>query len=825
MGGYYVNEEVRKMYGIPLSQLTPEQREILRQDGIRRAKLIEERQRDFMRNNKRAFEDAEKLNKVLASIYGSCQKELLGNVAETIAKVKKAGGEWSYANQSALTRSRGLFEQINKELVKLGKEENTVFRTNLQNIYTDQFLRTLYSLGQTQTINSSFAMLNPRLIQDTLDYPWSGAMFSDRLWLDKDRLGRNLRIGLTQSMILGEDMDKIADRVGANINTSKYNAMRVARTETKRVTYSSQAAAFADQGVDEVRYMAANNGGDSRTCDLCREDHGKKFKLGEEPSLPRHPNCRCWYIPVTRDTFEENELNELTGSVRGAENYEKWKEKEAARIKAAQELADKEKSPQDLITAKVMEDMKRAQDERKVLSLQIDTLESERDKIPTQYAKTLSDLELKKSSYRDIINKKADEIDAINAEMAEISKKRIKAGDLLDAKKISEEEYDKIAEEVRKERRIKKDLVNQKNDEIAEAEFKIRETEQEILETKREIQKKQDEITSKIQKLNDAIMKSMENDKDRYLDIEYVGDSMERYTQADLFKSLREGHRSIKSFDMDTYKDELVQMAQRMDKDALIIQKKLSHLIQGNEYSQKKAGWYAPAEKRVHMDMSSNTHERSLKNGLKGAWQTKFHEEGHQLDDIVSGIEKIAGKTKQSFFDRAFTSSAFPTGKKIQDAIEKDLIKFVNTAIDYSNTKEGQSYKAINGLGRVTSDARYAFTRYMVHLTSGGMDSKTTCQLGVLTDAIGLFTKDKLGRNMLGFGWGHDSSYNKRTGRDGSASETWATFCALRVCGSKEEVDMMKKVMPETWDCMNKIYHEIAVYLEEHDLEYNDFKI
>lgn len=335
VSGYYVNEAVRKMYGIPLSQLTPEQREILRQDGIRRAKLIDERQKDFMRNNKRAFEDAEKLNKVLASIYGSCQKEILGNVAETIAKVKKAGGEWSYANQSALTRSRGLFEQINKELIKLGKQENTVFRTNLQNIYTDQFLRTVYTLGQTQTVKSSFNMLNPRLIQDTLGYPWSGAMFSDRLWLDKDRLGRNLRVGLTQSMILGEDMDRIADRVGANINTSKYNAMRVARTETKRVTYSSQAAAFGDQNVGEVRYMAANNGGDSRTCDLCKEDHGKVYKLGEEPSLPRHPNCRCWYIPVVKDTFEDNELNELTGSVRGAENYEKWKEKEAARIKAA----------------------------------------------------------------------------------------------------------------------------------------------------------------------------------------------------------------------------------------------------------------------------------------------------------------------------------------------------------------------------------------------------------------------------------------------------------------------------------------------------------
>ena len=268
---------------------------------------------------------------------------------------------------------------------------------------------------------------------------------------------------------------------------------------------------------------------------------------------------------------------------------------------------------------------------------------------------------------------------------------------------------------------------------------------------------------------------------------------------------------------MDTYKDELVQMAQRMDKDALIIQNKLSHLIQGNEYSQKNAGWYSPLEKKVHMDMGSNTHERALKNGLAGSWQTKFHEEGHQLDHILSSVETIAGSDVKGY---AFTSSKYPTGKKIQEAIEKDLINFLNEAVKYSNEKEGQSYKPVKGLGRITSDTRFAFTRYMVHLTSGGRDSVASCQLGVLTDAIGLYTKDRLGRNQLGFGWGHDSSYNKQTGTNGSASETWATFCALRVCGSKEEIAVMKKVMPETWDCLNKIYHDVAVYLENHELEY-----
>lgn len=324
----YVNKEVAKMYGIPYSELTPEQKKILHEDSVRRAKLIKEREEAVLKNNLKAFEDEAKLEKVLASIYASCQKEILASVTETIAKVQKAGGEWSYANQSALTRSRGLFEQIGEQIKALGQKEQITFRQGLSNIYTDQFLRQVYDLGQSITVKANFNRLNPALIQKTLDYPWSGAMFSDRLWQDKERLGRNLRVGLTQSMILGEGIPQITDRINKGIDTARYNAERVARTETKRVTYCAHDDVYKDTGVEELRYRCAN-GGDSRTCQYCREDNGKVFKRGEEPTLPRHPNCRCVYIPVVSDTFEDNELNELTGSVRGAENYEKWREAEA----------------------------------------------------------------------------------------------------------------------------------------------------------------------------------------------------------------------------------------------------------------------------------------------------------------------------------------------------------------------------------------------------------------------------------------------------------------------------------------------------------------
>ena len=324
----YVNKEVAKMYGIPYSELTPEQKKILHEDSMRRAKLIKEREEAVLKNNLKAFEDEAKMEKVLASIYASCQKEILASVIETIAKVQKAGGDWSYANQSALTRSRGLFEQIGEQIKALGQKEQITFRQGLSNIYTDQFLRQVYDLGQSITVKANFNRLNPALIQKTLDYPWSGAMFSDRLWQDKERLGRNLRVGLTQSMILGEGIPQITDRINKGIDIARYNAERVARTETKRVTYCAHDDVYKDTGVEELKYRCAN-GGDSRTCQYCRADNGKTFKRGEEPTLPRHPNCRCVYIPVVSDTFEDNELNELTGSVRGAENYEKWREAEA----------------------------------------------------------------------------------------------------------------------------------------------------------------------------------------------------------------------------------------------------------------------------------------------------------------------------------------------------------------------------------------------------------------------------------------------------------------------------------------------------------------
>ncbi len=84
----YVNEAVKAMYGIPYNQLTAEQKRILHEDSIRRAKLIEEREKAVLQNNLKAFEDEARMEKVLASIDRQSQQEILAKVTETIAKVE-----------------------------------------------------------------------------------------------------------------------------------------------------------------------------------------------------------------------------------------------------------------------------------------------------------------------------------------------------------------------------------------------------------------------------------------------------------------------------------------------------------------------------------------------------------------------------------------------------------------------------------------------------------------------------------------------------------------------------------------------------------------
>jgi hypothetical protein len=461
---------------------------------------------------------------------------------------------------------------------------------------------------------------------------------------------------------------------------------------------------------------------------------------------------------------------------------------------------------------------------RKDLQMQIDTKNEEYKNIPSKYQAQVDDLEAKKAEAQARATAKKLEKEALEAEKATIPQRREALLAEYDAKRISDSEYTERSEAIRADRRRLKDLIAQVENEYYSCYNEIDSYNNAIQRISKQIADDRYKLMAEIRSLDDEIRLLYAFEQDLHLDIDYVGDSLERYAHIGEFRSIREALRANTSFDFDAYSSELVKMAQRMDGDALEINKALSTVISNNHYSDKGTGWYSPVKRRVEMDMSSNTHERALGNGLSGSWQTKYHEEGHQLDHILAKVDDVAGSG--SGFQWAFTDPSTATGKKIQAALEEDLLGFVNQAVSYYNGVHSadsgfKAVKAITSFDRLPREVRYAFDEFYCSLTSSGMDKAEACRMGIFLDAIGLFTKDRLSRNTLSCGgWGHDSSYNKDRGKAGSASETWATFYSLRTAGSKAEVTRAQELLPKTWGVMDGIFHSISEYVRKSGLSY-----
>lgn len=277
-----------------------------------RAKLIAKYQRDYMNGNNSVFSTEKTLTQGLERMYREVGKEITRTMYEIRAELEKsdsfnASGIWK------IERYNNLFHQVNEHLTQLGVAENKLIENNLQYIFSNEYLESIYRYAQMgYAVQPNFRMLNPNFINAAIQYPWSGKMFSDSIWADKNLLAKNLRNTMVQNMILGESMPKLADRITKNLNTTKANALRVARTETMRVSYVANRQSMKDSGIEKVKYLVAL---DERLCDVCGglgaggENKDGVYVLGEEPMLPTHPNCRCTYV-AEQDDFMKN-LSEL----------------------------------------------------------------------------------------------------------------------------------------------------------------------------------------------------------------------------------------------------------------------------------------------------------------------------------------------------------------------------------------------------------------------------------------------------------------------------------------------------------------------------------
>lgn len=122
----------------------------------------------------------------------------------------------------------------------------------------------------------------------------------------KSSLNNILANGLangTNPRTLARDMVKSMDGI------SKTRALRIARTEVVYAHAEGQLDSFEKLGVEEIGAMAEwSTAGDNRVCPLCSALEGVTLTVKKARGMiPRHPNCRCAWIPAFVDMKEKGQ--------------------------------------------------------------------------------------------------------------------------------------------------------------------------------------------------------------------------------------------------------------------------------------------------------------------------------------------------------------------------------------------------------------------------------------------------------------------------------------------------------------------------------------
>ena len=121
------------------------------------------------------------------------------------------------------------------------------------------------------------------------------------------QMSRILAEGLSQGRGIRVIARSLRDNV---IKMNNTRALVIARTEIVRAHAEGQLDAFEILGVKEVGILAEwITAGDERVCPECDALEGVVMTIDEARGLiPRHPNCRCAWIPADKDRRERGQI-------------------------------------------------------------------------------------------------------------------------------------------------------------------------------------------------------------------------------------------------------------------------------------------------------------------------------------------------------------------------------------------------------------------------------------------------------------------------------------------------------------------------------------
>lgn len=151
------------------------------------------------------------------------------------------------------------------------------------------------------TLGVAFNKISANKLTKIIYSDWSGKEWTDRLWKDREVVGKKVQKILEKGVPQGTSLQTMSRELAEATNQSFNDSFRLIRTETAhidgQVTIDSFKQAKRELGYTRYIYDAFM---DSRTSTICRELDNQRFYIDDAEAgvnfPPMHPNCRSTCI-------------------------------------------------------------------------------------------------------------------------------------------------------------------------------------------------------------------------------------------------------------------------------------------------------------------------------------------------------------------------------------------------------------------------------------------------------------------------------------------------------------------------------------------------
>lgn len=247
-------------------------------------------------------------NKNLTAIEISDYRRQMNNL---MSEYKRTGSEKLLARMNELearvvvTRLDTIKNQIELRMDILAEELNGNLEGHLKDIYEQAYLTSGEDISVGLSIDKAFTSADVSIIEQVVKYPYSGMLFSDRIWKCTDKLSSSVIEVLQRGLVQGKSIPQMNKDLKEKLKEkgvkgySNYDVTRVVRTETMFVMEQGQHDANVKYGFTKYKIITAK---DERTCRKCAprndEEHLEEERVAGITAPPFHPNCRCCTAPV-----------------------------------------------------------------------------------------------------------------------------------------------------------------------------------------------------------------------------------------------------------------------------------------------------------------------------------------------------------------------------------------------------------------------------------------------------------------------------------------------------------------------------------------------